>query len=698
MLNLVNKTSGEYKVDLLDKLSRYYLTRNFDSSLIYAKLSLEAAVDDGGNRAYGVAYNCLGNSYYILKDYDNARKSYEKAYIYRLQIDDPLRTAYTLANLAYMYKGMKKMSEAINSALRALEMGKAANDYSFDGEMYLFLSNGYDYIRDLNRSLEYALKANHLYVQNNDTLGITESAVRIGLIHLSLGNFDLARDYMLKAQEMCANLDENIPTMYNIYNNLGIIFDELGEYNTSLEYYFKNIDLCQLIGNKEALSTTYNNIGFVYNRTGQYAKAIESYKKSIQILDNDLTDENVLNTYNNMANTCLKIGDREGAKRCAAVVENNLSIVKNALIFEDAFRLFGDIAMQNHDYKKAYEYSKLEKEYHDTIYNREKNRSALEMQIRFDTETKEREIEILKKDKEISQLEVQSQVVLQRVLFIIILLMILLVTFTVIIIRVIRRKNKLLAQNNVAFEQANERLKESEINLKEMNATKDKLFSIIAHDLKNPFSALKGFSELLEKEFDTFSMAEKKEYIGVINESADSLYKLLDNLLQWSRTQIGSITYTPEKFCIAKLIWQEVGLIKSTSEKKKITLNVDANDADMVFADKNTISSVVRNLLTNAVKFTSQGGFVEIRAGYQDDIDMVEVVVIDSGVGISNSDMGKLFVLDASFTTKGTANEPGTGLGLMLCKEFVENNGGKIWVVSQKGKGSEFHFTLPSME
>jgi len=227
----------------------------------------------------------------------------------------------------------------------------------------------------------------------------------------------------------------------------------------------------------------------------------------------------------------------------------------------------------------------------------------------------------------------------------------------------------------------------------ELNATKDKFFSIIAHDLKNPFNALLGFSELLERNYDTYSKTEIKEYINVIYESSQSLFKLLDNLLQWSRTQTGSITYNPEQFELLPVIKQEVTYLQLNADKKKISIKILVNKSVKAYADKNIISSVIRNLVNNAIKFTNTNGRIEIWA--QELTDEIEVSITDSGIGIDNVDLDKIFQLNSSISNKGTANEEGTGLGLLLCKEFIEMNNGRIWATSIKGKGSTFYFTLP---
>jgi signal transduction histidine kinase len=244
--------------------------------------------------------------------------------------------------------------------------------------------------------------------------------------------------------------------------------------------------------------------------------------------------------------------------------------------------------------------------------------------------------------------------------------------------------------------EAEEALRISEQNLRESNATKDKFFSIIAHDLKNPFNSILGFSQILIDDFEIFDEAKLKSIAGQINSGARHLYKLLENLLQWSRAQTGKIKYIPKEVDVKLIVDNYVMIMGLTAEDKNIKIHSTITDKMMLYIDWNMIESVIRNLLSNAIKFSHEGGKIEVSKEETD--DFVTFSVKDEGVGISAKNIDKLFRIDTTFTTKGTANERGTGLGLILCKEFVERHGGNIWVESEVGKGSTFKFTLPKYD
>ena len=235
-------------------------------------------------------------------------------------------------------------------------------------------------------------------------------------------------------------------------------------------------------------------------------------------------------------------------------------------------------------------------------------------------------------------------------------------------------------------------LVKSEKKLREANATKDKFFSIIAHDLKNPFNSIVGFSDLLLKNIDKYDKDKILNFVKNINNSSKQAFILLENLLLWARSQSGNIEFYPTKNNLKNIIQENILLAENQANNKEIQIENHITDDYFVFCDKNMINTVIRNLLTNAVKFTTNKG--KITTAIKLIENNYEVTISDTGVGISPENIDKLFRIDSKHQTLGTADEKGTGLGLILCKEFIEKHKGKIWAESEKGKGSDFKFTL----
>ncbi|RMH69743.1 MAG: hybrid sensor histidine kinase/response regulator [Gemmatimonadetes bacterium] len=237
-------------------------------------------------------------------------------------------------------------------------------------------------------------------------------------------------------------------------------------------------------------------------------------------------------------------------------------------------------------------------------------------------------------------------------------------------------------------------LRNQKTELSELNATKDKFFSIIAHDLKSAFTSLLGFSQLITESIDQFEKDQIKNYISMMHSTTENTFKLLENLLAWSRIQNGMMEYDPEYIDLYQLSSDNINILKKMAEQKSIQLEHHITQGQFqVFVDPNMIKTVFRNLISNALKFTEPGGRVEIGAQRME--SQVKVHILDTGVGIRADAIPKLFNIAESHRTNGTAGEKGTGLGLILCKELVETNHGTIWVESEAGQGSTFYFTLP---
>ncbi len=246
--------------------------------------------------------------------------------------------------------------------------------------------------------------------------------------------------------------------------------------------------------------------------------------------------------------------------------------------------------------------------------------------------------------------------------------------------------------NTRKIENQNQELKISEQKLKESNATKDKFFSIIGHDLKNPFNIILGFTNMLIDSYALFDDDEKKKFITDINVSAKTAYTLLENLLTWALSQQGGIVLEKEEIDLAAFIQESISPYVHSSSEKNIDISINIPVDLKIVTDKSTMSTVIRNIVNNAIKFTPEGGSIQIAINTYP--EKIELLIRDTGVGMSDEQRNKLFKIEGNNSTLGTNQEEGTGLGLILCKEFVEKNGGTLRFESEPGQGSVFIITL----
>jgi signal transduction histidine kinase len=235
----------------------------------------------------------------------------------------------------------------------------------------------------------------------------------------------------------------------------------------------------------------------------------------------------------------------------------------------------------------------------------------------------------------------------------------------------------------------------SELNqkLNQLNITKDKFFSIIAHDLRSPFNAIVGFSEILSEQIREKNYENIEEYALIIQNSSQRTMDLLKNLLEWARLQTGKIEFTQVDFLLNDLLKETIDLLNDAASLKSIQIINTLNQEITIHADKSMIGSVLRNIISNAIKFSNPGG--DIKISTQERENEIIFSISDNGIGISQEDQSRMFRIEENFSVKGTQNEKGTGLGLILCKEFIEKHGGKIWFESEEGVGTTFYFTLP---
>ena len=241
---------------------------------------------------------------------------------------------------------------------------------------------------------------------------------------------------------------------------------------------------------------------------------------------------------------------------------------------------------------------------------------------------------------------------------------------------------------------AEEELRLKNEQLKAINAEKDKFFSIVAHDLRGPMNGFLGLTSIMADDIEGLSAFELKEIATTMRTSAINIYRLIENLLEWSKMQRGTISFEPQPMFLKSSLTKSIELMMDTANKKQIELRINIPEYHVVFADIHMLETIIRNLLSNAIKFSFKGGVIDISASKTEN-EMMCIVVKDNGIGMNPEILSKMFKLTENINRKGTEGEPSTGLGLILCKEFVEKQGGKIWAESTQGEGSSFSFTLP---
>ena len=732
LFNELEKADDKDKIEILNNISSNYWEYSLDSSLYFANEALNLAHIVQDKKGISDAYNKIGNIYslqneselaldffqkcleirleinnsqeitdiyhdianeYISKsDYQKAIENFDKALEESIKRNDKKDISSCYHSIAYAYSEQSQYKEAIEFYMKSINISQQLNDEITLARIYNGLGNVYSEISSYDEALKYYLNALEIFQKMDDLGGISSMYNNLGIVYSSLKDNDQALEYYQKTLEM--DIKSGYKEGQSIaYNNAGTAYDEKGDKEKALEYYNKSLELNKELESIDGIAMALNNIGLVYLDLGEYDKAYTNLKESTELAIEINDTYSLANNYNNLAKLFLR--QKQYNKS-----QNNLNLaiylskqinVKEWLV--ESYDLYSQLYAELNDYKKALEYYKLYSEMNDSIFTSESSNRITEMQIKYETDNLETENELLKKDNQIHLLELirQKNIKNYSIAFSILILALAVLSFSQ--FRLKKKTNGLLKSKNDQLRDANKKLTISENNLKELNATKDKFFSIIAHDLKNPFQSLLGFSETLYNQIDELNNDEISEYTKLIYESSQNLFNLLGNLLQWSQSQLGSMKFSPKPINVYGSVDDVLSVFGTSAQKKNIKVVCSVAKDTTVFADKHVVSTVLRNLISNALKFTNQGGEIEISSVKSD--KKIFISVKDNGKGISKENLEKLFKIDQGYSTKGTENESGTGLGLILCKDLISHSNGEIFVESTLGKGSNFKFTLP---
>jgi|YelNatPaOPRAMG01_1025707.scaffolds.fasta_scaffold00415_2 signal transduction histidine kinase len=625
-----------------------------------------------------------------------------------LQLSDEYYNFYSEHSIKYAAEALQ-LSQKINYGYGIVT---ASNKLA-----KLYLNKG-----DVITSLEFNQKALQFLNKINDQHGASDVLFNIGTLYYNLGNYPVALEYTLqslKIRQLLKNEDEIIGT----YNRIASIYARQKDYKNALKYYFKSLKVIQQINTSHKIGSILFSIGNIYFASGDYDSALFYFKKALAkfeeeksikgkayactrigviysikgnfnlaekyffsslTLSDSLKDNiEVAKTFNLIADNYNLSGNLNNAINYA---EKGLQMGKelgDLVIQKDAMKVLSTLYAKIKDFRKAYYYQTKVNQLADSITNESNTRKIVGIQSSYEVERQNLIIKL--KDAELNK---------QRLIIYISLSgFIVSVFLSIILFKLNREKNKvnaLLEQQKNDLSQQQEIINQKNKALSESNSIKDKLFTIIAHDLRSPFWTLKGLIELLNSE--DLSVEEFKHLTKRLSNRVESMEILLENLLNWASSQKDGGNFSPEFINIYNLVEENIELAKRAAEEKHITLINYVNKDDRAYADIDMIRLVIRNIITNAVKFTNVNGKIEVKSTSHG--NTIEISVCDNGVGIPEENLNNIFKFDSNYSTNGTSGEKGSGLGLGLCKEFVEKNGGKIWVKSTPGLGSTFGFSL----
>ncbi|MBL1213253.1 MAG: tetratricopeptide repeat protein [Ignavibacteriae bacterium] len=673
------------KVDLLNEISEYYITANIDSAIYYSKNAKRVA----GGIDYSIgkinAMNNLAFAFYIQNNLDSTKYYASEALTLARGIDYIPGKAKSLNILGLAEWRVGAYPDAVDMYLKALDFATLANDKIEISKSNNYLGLVFWKTGDYPKSIDYLYKSLEIKEELNNKYEAALTLNNLSNVHNEIGDYQQAILFAEKALTISEKLNSKY-TLGRALANIGISYLKMDETDKALNYLERSLQVKEESGEIKGLGYTLIDVGNIYFKLGEIKKAEVNFEKALMIMK-DIDDAHGLSiVLNKIAKVHLLNKNLIAAKR---VLNESIKYAERENLRENLkenYLLYSQIFEEQNKIGKALEYYKLHSALKDSLINEKINSQILELNINYKTNQKEKENELLKQKNIIQSLELVSQ--RQYIYFLLSGVFLSLVILAGIFLRY-----RYLSKTKRLTEENNRKIEKQRIELEQLNITKDKFFSIIAHDLKNPFQTVLGYSSMLSTDSHNLSDDDKQKIALQILTVSKSSYQLLENLLGWASTQTGRINYSPSEYNFEKLTNDSLEHIKIQAEQKFQKIEIKAEKDLKLFTDYNIFSAVLRNLVTNAVKFSKVNSTIIIEAKKENGNALIKVE--DNGIGIPQEMIDNLFVLKTSKKSVGTSNESGTGLGLVICKEFVEIYGGKIWVESEIGIGSKFYFTVP---
>lgn len=580
-----------------------------------------------------------------------------------VKLNDKAKEAEINNFIGVIHRNIGNYPQSLLFYNKALEIAKAINDSVQMAYSYNNIGGAYRLEQNYTLALTNMFKAIEIFEKLEMVEGIAFCTINIGIVYRFQGNYDKALDYFNRTIEIRENIGDIFGLAIAINQVIEVLYDKK-EYNLALERYNDLLELYEELDDTKGIAAVYGGIGGIKYRTGDYPAAKEYREKALKLNEEIQNTETVLLNLHELSLIYLKLGENEKSQNALARAYDICKTRKTSVLAEHYnyksswYELSGRLDSALYYYKK---YTHLK----DSLAALENIQSIALMESVHQVDRAFQENKILQNENRLKDEQTKFLLILS----------IILTAFISFILYKFFQNRKLNKQ------------------LKELNATKDKFFSIIGHDLKNPFNNLLGYTQLLADDYETMTEEERKQSVINLNQSSKKLVILIDNLLQWARTNIGALKYSPKSINLFLFINNLISNHNESIVNKDLDVKIKIDPEMDILIDEDYLNLVTRNLLSNAIKFSNRNGRIDFIA--EDKIDEVVVHIKDNGVGIEEDKLKKILDFGGDVSTPGTLNERGTGLGLILVNDLIRKWGGKISVHSKVGKGSTFSFTIP---
>ena len=570
----------------------------------------------------------------------------------------------------------KLRGDLLQSAIVLLSLGKT---YSNDGNLYM--------------ALKCYLEAYQACEKTKDYINLADVCNHLGSIYLTLNKPYKSMEYHRQALQYRLKL--NTPEgLANSYNNIGKVFLAVNNPDSARFYFSKALYNCEHISYIKGKVKALTNLGKVCNLQLKHLEAKLYLLQSLNIARKSGYDAGVAEASLELGNTLLGLNQPDSAQHLFELCLYKAKLANLTELFHDSyFGLYRCYLIQSH-YAKALQYYVLFSEADKKQVKAENNQELAELRLTFESEKKEKDNELLRQDNEF-----KKNTILRKDAFILMVVIALSISavFAILFYTLFETKKKAhrkLAKLNDKVVIQNFELEKLNKELENANREKDKIFSIITHELRNPLFWFQNLTQMLSLKYNKMPSDMVQKTLEALDESAKNAFQLMDNLLHWSRSRLNRITPVITDHSLEKLIHESSRMYETILKQKNIPLIINLPAGALIKADADLFMSVIRNLVSNAIKFTPEYGTIEISAVSENHGYIISVQ--DSGIGIEEKQKQTIFKSDVESSSIGLMNEKGSGFGLKLCKEFVEMNGGSIWITDNSVRGSCLSFTIPS--
>ncbi len=584
------------------------------------------------------------------------------------------------------------------------------------------------------QSVDYVTEAKKIAVNLGDQKRIADAINRLGIIYSQDEKYKEAKDCFFEAMKIreIINYPEGLASSYH---NLGLTNFHLSNYDKSLNYFNKSLNVSIKIGDNQNIAVGYHNLADFHFRLAHFNKAVDLNKKALEYYKNCSNIKGEIQILWQLGDAYfamdkispaletlqegIDLGIRSGGSESElSIIEQTISKIyskignydiaiyhlQNALNYSknenndedirDIYLLMAQYSDKNRKYQEAYEYHAQYTHLKDSIYSDMNSKRIENHRVRYDTRLKENELKSLYKNMEIELLKVEKRATFRNYQIGFIIIMLIGISAGYFNLKINKKTQLVIINTNKRLKRTYSKITKSELEHRQINTTKNNFLTVISHDLITPFNSLLGFTELLSEEAETNDREIIRNYSGIIYKSSKELFNLLENMLQWSRAIRNKIYYQPELFSIAKTIDNIINILMIQADKKNINITTNIEGTLYPYADETLVITIIKNLLSNAIRHTPANGTIEVNA--KQESENIYISVSDEGKGITREEIAELTGSNHVTFDEKSITKTGAGLALTVVRKFVEKNNGKIFTESKQGKGNIFTFTLPT--